>query len=145
MTTAERRSIAVFGYQHINVSTSLSSASGYGAPPLPPRIGKGLYNCTKKLACPSLLRAIKGPRGLPNIQTYLPSFDLLLPLMSYPSNAFTVGSRSRTPGASATRGMATGTTRLPSDILTYCYDSRMVYVTRGESYDVRSFLPSFPF
>jgi len=31
---------------------------------------------------------------------------------------------------------------LPPDILTYCYNSRTVYVVPGESYDVRSFLHS---
>src|SRR5579863_9575494 len=63
--------------------------------------------------------------------------------MSYPSNALTVGSRSRTD-ASAPQGNATGTAgvRQAPDILTYCHNSRMVYVTPGETYDVCYFLPS---
>jgi hypothetical protein len=62
--------------------------------------------------------------------------------MSYSSNALTVGSRPRAD-ASAPTGAATGSVaRLPPDILTYCYDARMVYVTPGEDYDVRSFLHS---
>jgi len=63
--------------------------------------------------------------------------------MSYTSSALTVGQRPRTD-ASAAPGTATDAARLPPDILTYCYDSRMVYVTPGEDYDVRSFLRSFP-
>lgn len=64
--------------------------------------------------------------------------------MSYNSNALAVTSRTRAD-ASAAPGNATATgttTRLPPDILTYCHGSRMVYVTPGEDYDVRSNLPS---
>ena len=34
--------------------------------------------------------------------------------------------------------------RPPPDILTYCYGSRMVYVSPGEDYDVRSFPLNLP-
>jgi hypothetical protein len=62
--------------------------------------------------------------------------------MSYTSNASTVGSHPRA-ATSAPTGAATGNAaRLPIDILTYCYDTRMVYVTPGEDYDVRPFLHS---
>ncbi len=61
--------------------------------------------------------------------------------MPYTSNALTVGSRPHAD-ASAPTGAAAGSARLPPDILTYCYDARMVYVTPGEDYDVRSFLYS---
>ena len=61
--------------------------------------------------------------------------------MSHASNALTVGSHQRTD-ASAAPGTVTDTTRHPPDILTYCYDSRMRYVTPGEDYDVCSFLPT---
>jgi hypothetical protein len=54
-----------------------------------------------------------------------------------------MSTRSRT-NASATPGSATPSIRLPPDILTYCYGSQMVYVTPGEDYDVRSFLPNLP-
>ena len=71
--------------------------------------------------------------------------DLYLSPMSYTSNALAVTSRSRTDAAAASGNATTAgtTTRLPPDILTYCHGSRMVYVTPGEDYDVRSNLPSY--
>jgi len=63
--------------------------------------------------------------------------------MSYTSNAPTVGLRSPTD-AFFTPGNTRGTARLRPEILTYCYSSRMVYVTPGEDYNVCSFLPSQP-
>jgi len=62
------------------------------------------------------------------------------------SNALTLGSRSRTD-ASAPPGNATGSAvRQPPDILTYSHDSRMVYVTPGETYDraIEIAVESFP-
>lgn len=74
------------------------------------------------------------PTSCPSLSSYPP--------MSCPSNALTVGSRSR-PDASAPPGNATGAAvRQPPDILTYCHNSRMVYVTPGETYDVCFFLTS---
>jgi len=65
--------------------------------------------------------------------------------MSYTSNALTVGSRPHAD-ASAPTGAAAGSARLPPDILTYCYDARMVYVTPGEDYDqaINIAIDSFP-
>jgi hypothetical protein len=40
------------------------------------------------------------------------------------------------------KGITPKSSQLPPNILTYCYDSRMVYVTPDEDYDVRSFCPS---
>ena len=62
--------------------------------------------------------------------------------MSHIPNALTVGPRPRAD-VSAPSGTAAGSAaRLPPDILTYCYASRMVYVAPAEDYDVRSFLHS---
>jgi len=49
--------------------------------------------------------------------------------------------QSHTAGLHET-GITPKSSQLPPDILTYCYDSRMVYVTRDEDYDVSSFCPS---
>ena len=38
------------------------------------------------------------------------------------------------------KGITPKSSQLPPDILKYCYNSRMVYVTPGENYDVRSFM-----
>jgi hypothetical protein len=59
--------------------------------------------------------------------------------MLYPNNTLTVPSISQTGTVAPSGPWASGTgPRVPPDILTYSYASRMVYVTPGESYDVRS-------
>jgi len=56
--------------------------------------------------------------------------------MPYPSNTLTVGSLSQVSAAAPSGPAALGSApRPPPDILTYCYSSRMVYVTPGETYD----------
>lgn len=60
--------------------------------------------------------------------------------MPYPSNALTVPSTSQSTSVTPSGPFASGTgtgPRVAPDILTYSYASRMVYVTPGESYDVR--------
>ena len=59
--------------------------------------------------------------------------------MLYPSNALTVPSLSQAGTVIPSGPWASNTgPRAAPDILTYSYASRMVYVTPGESYDVRS-------
>ena len=120
---------------------------------------RSCFSCVSAVYCPTCLtraRASASFRFVYKDRTvFTHTFCILLPsysTMSCPSNALTVGSRSRMD-ASAPPGNAAGTVasvRQPPDILTYCYDSRMVYVTPGETYDVRFFLTSlmprpFPF
>ena len=62
--------------------------------------------------------------------------------MSFTSDPFIVGSRSRTDASAVPETTTAPTARPPLDILTYYYGSRMVYVSPGEDYDVRS--ESFP-
>jgi len=40
------------------------------------------------------------------------------------------------------KGITPKSPQLPPDLLKYCYNSRTVYVTPGENYDVRSFMDS---
>jgi len=58
--------------------------------------------------------------------------------MLYPSNALTLPSTPQSGPATPSGPWASGTgagPRVPPDILTYSYASRMVYVTPGDSYD----------
>jgi hypothetical protein len=66
--------------------------------------------------------------------------------MSYTSNALTVGSRPHADASAPTGAVTGNAVRLPPDILTYCYDTRMVYVTPGEDYDkaINIAIESFP-
>ena len=96
---------------------------------------------TRARASASLVLCIKTNERSHYVHTYLLSLALIRSPMSCPSNALTVGSHRM--DASAPPGNTTGTAiRQPPDILTYSHDSRMVYVTPGETYDVCSFLAS---
>ena len=64
--------------------------------------------------------------------------------MSLTSDPFIVGSRSRTDASAVPETTTAPTARSPPDILTYCYGSRMVYVSPGGDYDVRSFPLNLP-
>ncbi len=58
--------------------------------------------------------------------------------MLYPSNTLTVPSTAQIgPATFSGPGTSGAGPRVPPDILTYSYASRMVYVTPGETYDVR--------
>lgn len=62
--------------------------------------------------------------------------------MLHPSNALTVPSTSQSRPVTPPGPWASGTgPRVTPDILTYSYASRMVYVTPGDTYDVRPALP----
>ena len=59
--------------------------------------------------------------------------------MSDPSNVLTVGSSSQIIAAVPPEPAASSSApRVPPNVLTYTYASRMVYVVTGETYDVRS-------
>ena len=59
---------------------------------------------------------------------------LSIPTMPYPSNALTLSQVSALAPSASNPAQ-----RIPPDVLTYSYATRMVYVTPGETYDVRSF------
>jgi hypothetical protein len=60
--------------------------------------------------------------------------------MPHPSNALTFGSLSQVSATASSGAAAAGSAPRPSpDVLTYSYASRMVYVTPGDTYDVRPF------
>lgn len=58
--------------------------------------------------------------------------------MSFTPNSMIMGSFPRGGmNASRPQGVSAAAPRIPPSILTYCYDSKLVYVTPGESYEVR--------
>ena len=84
---------------------------------------------------------LKTHAGLLGGITYLPSaLEPLTSTMIYPSNALTLPSMPQTGTATPSGPWASGSgtgPRVSPDVLTYSYASRMVYVTPGDTYDVR--------